>query len=142
MTDKLVKFKFFKNESFWTHLMEILVSEGMSEGTWPFLGQKKQSQNFKWPNFWRILHMLSQIEASKLKSCIAHGIVIGSLILKWPIRCLCLHLIFECYFVEYNFHTFYLFCELYKFSADLVWFGMVWTRKSQKSGPSSIKCQE
>ena len=51
----------------------------------------------------QMLYMLSQIEASKLNSYIAYGIVIGSfssLILKWPIRCWCLHLIFEWYFAH------------------------------------------
>ena len=59
----------------------------------------------------QMLYMFLQMVTSKLNSYIAHGIVIGhfsSLLLKWPIRCWCLHLIFESYFAEYNFHTFYV----------------------------------
>ena len=58
--------------------------------------------------------MLSWMKASKLNNHIANGILIGqfsSLILNWPIRCWCCHLIFAGCFDDYNFHTFYFYCD-------------------------------
>ena len=56
------KSRFFKILNLWTTLMEFLVSEGMSEGTWPFSSKIFNKKKFTQLNFWRMHHMYSMAE--------------------------------------------------------------------------------